>query len=160
MVVALGIPCWILGLILSFSIDEKPAHYQVSRRNLWCHRILIFSFAFLCHVFALQEIVGHPFTLNFFAIAAFFWLKKEILFYFNRAPISYLENFGKASYSIYLMHGLPPFLISIFTKDIGPVEKFFSYWIILVMLVLFFYLFVEKPSHILSRYLSRSLCKL
>jgi len=160
MVVALGLPCWILGLIMSFSIDEQPTNDQVTGISLWCHRIFIFSIAFLCHVFALQEIVGHPFTLNFFAIAAFFWLKKEILFYFNRTPISSLENFGKASYSIYLMHGLPPFLISISTKDIGPMEKFFSYWIILVMLVLIFYFLVEKPTHILSRYLYRSLCKL
>jgi len=160
MVVALGLPCWILGLILSFSIDEQPTNYQVTGISLWCHRIFIFSIAFLCHVFALQEIVGHPFTLNFFAIAAFFWLEKEILFYLNRTPISSLENFGKASYSIYLMHGLPPFLISIFTKDIGPMEKFLSYWIILVMLVLIFYFLVEKPTHILSRYLYRSLCKL
>ena len=160
MVVALGLPCWILGLILSFSIDEQPTNYQVTGISLWCHRIFIFSIAFLCHVFALQEMVGHPFTLNFFAIAAFFWLKKEILFYFNRTPISSLENFGKASYSIYLMHGVPPFLISILTKDIGPMEKFFSYWIILVMLVLIFYFLVEKPTHILSRYLYRSLFKL
>lgn len=159
MVVALGLPCWILGLILSFSVDEEPSHYQVTRMSLWCHRILIFSLAFLCHVFALQEIVGHPFTLNFFALAVFFWLKKEIFFYYNRPPNSYLENFGKASYSIYLMHGLPPFIISIFTKDIGSIENFFSYWLILVMLVLLFYLLVEKPTHILSRYLYRSLYK-
>jgi peptidoglycan/LPS O-acetylase OafA/YrhL len=160
MVVALGIPCWILGLFLSFSVDEQPANYQVSGMSIWCNRIFIFSIAFLCHVFALQEIIGHPFTLNFFAIAAFFWLKKEILFYCNIQPNSYLENFGKASYSIYLMHGLPPFLISTFTKDIGPMGKFLSYWIILVILVLIFYFLIEKPTHILSRYLYRSLCKL
>jgi peptidoglycan/LPS O-acetylase OafA/YrhL len=159
MVVALGLPCWILGLILNFTVSEKKHCPQISILNLWCNRVLIFFLAFLCHVFALQKILGHPFTLNFFAIAAFFWLKKEILFHLKRSTNSYLEKLGKASYSIYLMHGLPPFLISYLIKEIGPIEKFFSYWVILVMLVFFFYFLVEKPTHILSRNLYRYFCK-
>ena len=159
MVVALGLPCWILGLILNFTVSEKTHCPQISILNLWCNRVLIFFLAFLCHVFALQKILGHPFTLNFFAIAAFFWLKKEILFHLKRSTNSYLENLGKASYSIYLMHGLPPFLISSLIKEIGPIEKFISYWIILVILVLFFYFLIEKPTHNLSRNLYRYFCK-
>jgi peptidoglycan/LPS O-acetylase OafA/YrhL len=160
MVVALGLPCWILGLILSYNVSEDTHFHQISTFNLWCHRVLILFLAFLCHVFALQKIIGHPFTLNFFAIAAFFWLKKEILFHYKRSTTSYLESLGKASYSIYLMHGLPPFLISLLIKDISPVEKFYFYWVILIILVLFFYFLIEKPSHNLSRNLYRYLCKL
>ncbi len=156
-VILLGFPCWILGLLLCYSIDKNNHKDILSKKNLVFHRILIFFLAFASHVLALQEILGHPFTLNFFAIAGFFWLKKEITFYHDRPTNKFMDNIGKASYSIYLMHGIPVFIIFLLTSELELSYKFFLYWIILATLTSAFYFLVEKPSHKLSRKLFRQL---
>ena len=154
-VISLGFPCWILGLLLCYSVDKNNQKDILSKNNLVFHRILIFFLAFASHVLALQEVLGHPFTLNFFAIAAFFWLRKEIAFYHDRPTSNFLENLGKASYSIYLMHGIPAFIISLLTPEPEHSSRFFLYWIILAILTSAFYFLVEKPTHNLSRKLFR-----
>ena len=154
-VILLGFPCWILGLLLCYSADKNNQKDVLSKNNLVIHRILIFFLAFASHVLALQEVLGHPFTLNFFAIAAFFWLRKEITFFHDRPTSKFLENIGKASYSIYLMHGIPAFIISLLTPEPERSSRFFLYWIILAILTSAFYFLVEKPTHNLSRKLFR-----
>lgn len=154
-VISLGFPCWILGLLLCYSADKKDPKDVLSKNNLVCHRILIFFLAFASHVLALQEVLGHPFTLNFFAIAAFFWLRKEIAFYHDRPTSKFMDNLGKASYSIYLMHGIPAFIISLLISEPEHTSRFFLYWIILAILTSAFYFLVEKPTHNLSRKLFR-----
>ena len=154
-VISLGFPCWILGLLLCYSISKNNPKNSPSKKNLVLHRILIFFLAFASHVLALQEVLGHPFTLNLFAIAAFFWLRKEITFYHERPTGEFMDNLGKASYSIYLMHGIPAFIISLLTPEPERSSKFFIYWLILAILTSAFYLLVEKPTHNLSRKLFR-----
>ena len=154
-VISLGFPCWMLGLLLCYSIDNNNQKNSPSKKNLVFHRILIFFLAFASHVLALQEVLGHPFTLNLFAIAAFFWLRKEIAFYHDRPTSNFMDNLGKASYSIYLMHGIPAFIISLLTPEPERSSRFFLYWIILAILTSAFYFLVEKPTHNLSRKLFR-----
>ena len=154
-VIWLGFPCWVLGLLLCYSIDENNKKDILFKKKLVFHRILIFFLAFASHVLALQEVLGHPFTLNFFAIAAFYWLRKEIAFYHDRPTKKFMDNLGKASYSIYLMHGIPFFVISLITFELERSSKFFIYWIILAILTSAFYFLVEKPTHNLSRKLFR-----
>ena len=154
-VISLGFPCWILGLLLCYSIDNNNQKNSPSKKNLVFHRILIFFLAFATHVLALQEVLGHPFTLNLFAIAAFFWLRKEIAFYHDRPTSNFMDNLGKASYSIYLMHGIPAFIISLLIPEPERSSRFFLYWIILAILTSAFYFLVEKPTHNLSRKLFR-----
>lgn len=154
-VISLGFPCWILGLLLCYSVDKNNSKGILSKNNLIFHRILIFFLAFASHVLALQEILGHPFTLNFFAIAAFFWLRKEIAFYHDRPTNKFMDNIGKASYSIYLMHGIPPFIMRLLTPELDCSSTFFLYWIILAILTSAFYFLIEKPTHNLSRKLFR-----
>ena len=84
-VICLGFPCWLLGLLLCYTTNPNKNKLFISKTNLLFHRIFILALALLTHILALQELIGHPFTLNFFAIAAFFWLKKEIAYY-NEKP--------------------------------------------------------------------------
>ena len=154
-VISLGFPCWILGLLLCYSVDKNNQKDTLSKTNLVFHRILIFFLAFASHVLALQEVLGHPFTLNFFAIAAFFWLRKEIAFYHDRPTSKFMDNLGKASYSIYLMHGIPAYIINLLSTEPERSSTFFLYWIILAILTSAFYFLVEKPTHNLSRKLFR-----
>ena len=156
-VIALGLPCWVLGVLLCYSFDREDTPKLISIQNLFFQRALIISWAFLTHVLALQEILGHPFTLNFFALAVFFWLRKEIAYYRHNLPNKILERLGRASYSIYLMHGIPPFLIGLLETDFNRFSKFFLYWLLLINLTTLFYILVEKPSHKLSRNLFKHL---
>ena len=150
-VICLGFPCWLLGLLLCYTTNPNKNKLFISKKNLLFHRIFILALALSTHILALQELIGHPFTLNFFAIAAFFWLKKEIAYYNEKPTIKLLDSLGKASYSIYLMHGIPFFFINSITVELGPSSKFFLYWIILIILTTAFYFFIEKPTHNLSR---------
>ena len=154
-VICLGFPCWVLGLLMCYSINENNQDSSLSKKKLVFSRILIFLLAFASHVLALQEVLGHPFTLNFFAIAAFVWLKMEITFYHDKPTSKFMDNIGKASYSIYLMHGISPFIISLLTSELERSSTFFLYWIILAILTSAFYFLVEKPTHNLSRKLFR-----
>ena len=152
-VLFLGLPCWLLGVILCYDIDFKKNKRFINKRKLNFCRIFTFFAAFLTHILALQEIIGHPFTLNFFAIIAYFWIKNEILYYKNK-KINFVlfEKIGKASYSIYLIHTVPFILI----KYSGIIIKnkfldFFVYWLLLSTLTFLFFITVEKPFHKLSR---------
>ena len=123
-VIVLGLPCWVLGVLLCHSFDGEATPKLISVQNLFFQRALIIFWAFLTHVLALQEILGHPFTLNFFALAVFFWLRKEIAYYWHNLPNKILERLGRASYSIYLMHGIPPFLIGLLDSDFNRFSRF------------------------------------
>jgi peptidoglycan/LPS O-acetylase OafA/YrhL len=156
-VTALGLPCWVLGVLLCHSFDREVKPPSISVQNLFFYRALIIFCGFLTHVLALQEILGHPFTLNFFAVAVFFWLRKEIAYYWHNLPNKILERLGRASYSIYLMHGIPPFLIGLLDSDFNRFSRFLLYWLLLISLTALFYVLVEKPSHKLSRSLFKQL---
>lgn len=154
-VLFLGLPCWLLGAILVYEIktDTTP-----SKKELYSYRFLIFSLAFSTHVLALQEIIGHPFTLNFFGLACFFWLKKEICYYYNNPGILFLEKAGKSSYSLYLIHGLTLQIANyIFHPSSIWANSQLVQWSILILTTYFFYISVEKPFHRLSRLLKRQL---
>ena len=149
-VIFLGLPCWILGVILCyFVLDNKKK--SPSYIKLLFFRFFTFSFAFLTHILALQKLVGHPFTLNFFAIISFFWLKNEINFYANKEKKNTLESLGRTSYSIYLMHSFPFYFINTTEFQIFQEYKFFTYWALLIFLTFLFYFIIEKPSHQFSR---------
>ena len=149
-VIFLGLPCWLLGVLLCYKIDTKKR--TPTRRLLLMMRIGIFFLALSTHILALQQIIGHPFTLNFFAIAAFFWLRTEILFFHSNKSNRLMELWGKSSYSIYLMHGIPPHLFLFFGLDSNQaVYVFLAYWILLLPIITIFYFTVEKPFHHIAR---------
>lgn len=149
-VIFLGLPCWLLGILLCYKV--APRSKPPSRSLLLKMRIGIFALALCTHVLALQEIIGHPFTLNFFAIAAFFWLRIEILYFKLNTCNWAMELCGKSSYSIYLMHGIPPHLFLFFGLDSNKLGfVFLAYWILLIPITVIFYLSVEKPFHHIAR---------
>ena len=87
-VLMLGLPCWLLGVILCYYVLNNNNQSPSYSRLLFL-RVLTFLFALLTHVLALQELIGHPFTLNFFAIIAFFWLKNEKILMRIRMALQY-----------------------------------------------------------------------
>ena len=149
-VIFLGLPCWILGVLLCYKIE--PVNHRSSRTLLVYLRVGVFVLALATHILALQEIVGHPFTLNFFAVFAFFWLRSEILFYKFSKTNPIMETLGKSCYSIYLMHGIPFYILLISGHNFtNKFYMFIAYWLLLIPLTMTFFLLVERPFHNLAR---------
>ena len=103
--------------------------------------------------------IGFPWTLNLFAIYAFFWLKQEIQFFNFNSDVhkSPIESFGVWSYSMYLTHILA---MLIFEKIVRNVNINFTLeWVLQMAFVLsfayVFYLLFEKPFHSLARTIAR-----
>lgn len=145
-VIFLGFPCWILGVLLCYKIE--PVDNRPTYTLLIYSRLGVFLLALATHILALQEILGHPFTLNFFAFFAFFWLRLEILFYKSRKAIRFGEVLGKSCYSIYLMHGFPFHILLVL--EINSTNKFYmfiAYWLLLIPLTAIFFFMVERPFH-------------
>jgi len=148
----LGLPCWLLGCKLAegFHPGTLP-----SPGTKWIWRALVLFFSSLTFSCMLHLKIGFPWTLNFFAIVTFFWLKNEIYTRKeNCFPI--LEWAGKWSYSLYLMHGP---LANVFNRMKLKTPHVTIEWTLRLMFVLIFsylfYLAFEKTSHHLARSITK-----
>ena len=126
--------------------------------KIWCWRIFIVLAGGILHHLALQLIIGQPFTLNFFAILCYFWIKKEILYNKSNNNLTFLENFGKWSYSLYLLHNTIPYILQKYSFPFfGFVSNWGIYFLITITCSYIFYIIIEKPSHNISRRLKKML---
>ncbi len=145
----LGLPCWLCGVLIAVQIDSKD---QSKRNNLYILRITVIIVAFISHFLALQEILGHPFTLNFFSIIVMIWLCEEIVHFRKNSPYLPLEKAGLASYSLYLVHGHIASLIQyVGIPNLGTGLNIIVHWIILAGCTVGYFFLVEKPFHILAK---------
>ena len=101
--------------------------------------------------------IGAPITLNIFAIAAFFWLEREIRWVRSRGAVPALERAGLWSYSIYLMHlPLAAAVVGIFGSARVSVNNANLFVILAVLMGCYtFYRVVEEPSHRLAKAVAR-----
>ena len=154
----LGLPCWLLGCLLA---EEFAGTRPISKRAIWAWRGLIIFANAACFSFMLHLKIGFPYTLNFFGILVYFWLKLEVAMLREVGSLrkysafSILEWGGKWSYSLYLMHGPLSRVYNSFGLDDLDV---ITTWCLKISFILpfsyLFYLLVEKPSHWLARRIS------
>lgn len=144
----LGLPCWLLGCKLAegFEPGTRP-----SLKTKWIWRVVVLFTSSLTFSCMLHLKIGFPWTLNFFGIVVFFWLKKEVYTKpENCFPL--LEWAGKWSYSLYLMHGP---LSNVFDRMNLWTPHATVEWTLRIAFVLtlsyMFYLAFEKTSHHLAR---------
>lgn len=149
----LGLPCWLLGVILAESI-RKPLSIP-SSSTIWKWRLGAIVLGSITRNLAFQGIIGNHLTLNFFAIYAFFWLRHEIAYYNkvdDHKPSSILEWSGKWSYSLYLIHPLAFKLFELIPlPDFGSMVNWFIKFNFILAVSIAFYFIFEKPSHLLAR---------
>ena len=142
----LGLPCWLLGVLLAEKYDSLK-----SRKNsfikLQVVRCLIIFASTLSYGLFLYFRIGFPITLNFFALAVFFWLSFEISQTEYR-PIKCLESGGKWSYSLYLTHWpLYLYFHEINMFEFSPRLLWLIQFIFILLGAYIFYLIFEKTSH-------------
>lgn len=147
----IGLPCWLLGVILAQQIDS--VFRPVSPARAWLFRFAVLLSGILLDVLKFHFFVSYIFTMNVFALLLFFWIRNEILYFKERQPPRLLEFSGKFSYSLYLCHNVFVFFITM----VLPLNIFTYFPIIMLVLLAsyLFYLGVERPSHLLSRKLAR-----
>jgi peptidoglycan/LPS O-acetylase OafA/YrhL len=147
-----GLPCWLLGVILAEKISETKIENSLpSFHKLIFLRLTIWVFAVICSILRYHFEIGYSLTLNIFAIAVYFWLYNEIIYYKNKSSNQILEWAGKWSYSLYLCHLFSKPLVSLLTLSSGIL--FLDWFIPISTAVLFSYLFyvlIERPSHKLA----------
>ena len=148
----LGLPCWLLGCCLAEKADELCASAANINVHIWRWRFAAWFLSWICSALRFHSPIKYPWTLTLFAVFAFFWLGKEILHYQAHAPAPILENAGKGSYSIYLVHLLGPALYTFWSLPMfSPITHWLVQIIFTLLLCYIFYLLVEKPSHSLAR---------
>ena len=152
----LGLPCWLLGCLLAERMKFDEATVTPSQGEIWIWRFSIWGISWITSAMRFHTHVGFPWTLNFFALAAFFWLRREIA-YFRTVPANRLLEFGGLwAYSIYLCHTVfPSFLAKFHFPNLGPNLNWTLATSLNLCLCLVFYFVVERPSHLVARKVGR-----
>ena len=148
----LGLPCWLLGAEIAEMI-QRPEQPCVTTRSIFAWRLSTWCLAAFCVALKFRTPLGDPWTMNLFAVFAFFWIHREIVYFTNKPPSRLLESFGIWSFSLYITH-------QIFWqnwRDYWNIQKpygFFEYFGTLAAILFAaygFYLIVELPTHKFSR---------
>lgn len=147
----LGFPCWLLGCKLAegFKVRVDPS---AKTKLFW--RVLVIATASLTFSLMIHAGLGFPWSLNFFAIITFFWLKNE-LSTTKQKCFSIFEWGGKWSYSFYMLH-VP--ISRVYNENLGFANNEVlspEHWILRLLCVFagsyIFYLAFEKTSHEFAR---------
>lgn len=145
----LGLPCWLLGVKLADSFTHSESKI-ISVKRITIYRFGVWIASVLFSILRFHTTIGYNVSLNIFAIVVYLWLQQEILYYQNREPSKLLENAGKWSYSLYLIH-LFTYWVYAFLPNFGPLVNLFLGILTALIDSYIFYLIVEKPSHKLSQ---------
>ena len=139
-----GLPAWLLGCVLA---QKYRTSWNIG--SIWPWRITTAVLASTLYWATINTSVGYYLTMVPFALVAALWLVAEISSA-RQSPVVALEFVGRACFSIYLMHIVMAAVIS----RMGISEPFITTVLSLIMIAPF-YLVVERPSHILARYLGK-----
>jgi peptidoglycan/LPS O-acetylase OafA/YrhL len=148
-----GFPMWLLGVKLSeVYVKFKDEELKISFSKITLIRIGIICLSSVASILRFHYGIAYGYTLPVFSLFAFYWLKKELIFYTDKEENKILAYGGTISFSIYLIH----VLVMVFFTDILKIKMLNlgnSLGLILVILFISwgFYMIVEKPSHRFSR---------
>jgi peptidoglycan/LPS O-acetylase OafA/YrhL len=144
------LPCWLLGVIIAEQIDDLK---HVTYKSVVIYRFLVFFGSWCCSVGKFHFHIWYMASMNIFALLLFKWIEAEITYFKHNLPNPMLEKMGNFSYSVYLCHHTVYVAFGLLLY-----ANFYTYpLLILITIVIsfFFYLFIEKPSHLLARKINR-----
>jgi peptidoglycan/LPS O-acetylase OafA/YrhL len=150
-------PTWLLGCLLAESLDKLKNTTRTISIWYWRLSAWLYSVLAMLLVYHSPIRIGYPGSLLLFSFFSYFWLQQELVRWTTSAPLRWLENAGKWSYSVYLIHMI---VIAEFAELRGALPT--TLWWILLLAVIFgvsylFFLVVERPSHLAARRWARSL---
>jgi peptidoglycan/LPS O-acetylase OafA/YrhL len=146
----LGFPAWLLGMKLAADVDRlrTNANYRI-----WLLRLAIVATPAIALVLNFHSPIRYGLTLNLFAVLCFFWLRMELGLMHRPFP-RMLEQAGKASYSLYLVH--IPVLYWLERFHLPTALRYPAAILVALVAAYLFYVTVESLSHGWARSISRS----
>ncbi len=147
---AIGLPCWLLGVILAEHIDSYT--YKVTALNIYTWRAVVLLTSMVIQIARYKYFLSWIVSMNLFAFLLFFWLRNEIIYYRDHKSVPFFERLGKFSYSLYLTHELVVMGLMFYIPF-----NFYTYLLYILLCVAssyIIYLFLEKPSHLLAQKIS------
>jgi peptidoglycan/LPS O-acetylase OafA/YrhL len=148
-----GLPCWLLGVLLAENIDTITK--SVSVKRILFLRIGVFAISVVLNIAKFHFFVSYIFSMNLFALILFVWIRDEILYYRERQPVRLLEEMGKFSYSLYLIHSVCYAMLIYFFPL--TMLSYFIFIAVAIFMSYLFYLSIEKPSHLLAKKLTNKI---
>ncbi len=150
----LGLPCWLMGCLIAHRFDrDSVQHRSLSTAAIWGARVGIVAVGTLCSVIRFHASIGSPWSLTLFSPLVYLWLREEIRYSLAHPPILILEKLGMMTYSIYLTHLLAHKFLQ---GTVGPIQEEWlprwGYFVAVFAMTTVFYLMVERPSHLLARW--------
>ncbi|THD77701.1 MAG: acyltransferase [Phenylobacterium sp.] len=143
-------PFWLLGAELAERYRRGSLR---TRGSIWiwrCAAVVLCGLATVA-LYHLPIAVGYPWTMPAFAVFATFWVAQEIGHAEQKGAVAVLELLGAGSYSLYLAHKIPLEALPAPTGALGWLELLAA----IAAATLALYVFVERPSHQLARWLGR-----
>lgn len=134
-----SLPSWLLGCKLAESdLGKKTSQFS----NIVYWRFFIAITASTLAWLTMNTPMGYCYTIIFFSILIFFWIRKEIS---SKQSKSIFDWVGSWSFSIYLIHMIANAYLDKFQLP------FQAKMVLYLFLCYAFFLIVEYPSHMLSR---------
>lgn len=150
-------PCWLLGCLLAenFLSAHGQALTDPPWQHVWAWRAVIVATIPFTVLLRFHGGIGHPWTMNLFAVLVYFWLTVELRHLAVRPPHRLLEAAGTISYSVYIVHRP---IYHVLQELNLPVWGAVADWVGMIFTIYLcstvFYLLIERPSHRLARRLS------
>jgi peptidoglycan/LPS O-acetylase OafA/YrhL len=96
--------------------------------------------------------ISFTYTMVWFGVLAFFWIKNEIAYGTHNPPWRLLASAGARSYLLYLTHGPAAELFGMFSNpNVNSILGWCALYAVILALAYMFYLLVERPSHQMAR---------
>ena len=146
-----GLPCWLLGVMLAEEFDSMQKNVSVTK--LWLFRLLVFTCSVFIQISRYRLHLSCLLSENFLALLLFLWLRNEFTYYKQHPSSRLFEQMGKFSYSLYLCHELFTLLFQNYFSISAYTYPIYIGITILGSYVV--YLLVEYPSHRLAQLLTK-----
>jgi peptidoglycan/LPS O-acetylase OafA/YrhL len=148
------LPVWLLGCSLAEEVEMLQALRADAWWRIWMWRFGVWFASWITEMLHFKAHLPLTQTMAWFGIIAYLWVKNEIVWSKTRAPSRVLAWAGLWSYSLYLVHPQTADLwYALNIQNVGP--RLFWCGVILSSLAgaYAFYLVVERPSHLLARWI-------
>lgn len=152
-----GYPAWLLGCLLAESVPKSHALQLQGSIWFWRAGAWIFSVLAMMLVYHSPIKVGYPATMLAFSFLCFFWLQQELLRWQVRTPLRWLEDAGKWSFSLYLVHKIVIAEVADLSLSLPVLLIWLTEFIGVLGLSYLFFRVVERPCHTAARRWGRAL---
>jgi peptidoglycan/LPS O-acetylase OafA/YrhL len=146
---AIGLPCWLLGVLIANHIDDLK---QATFKSVATYRVIVYALSCFCSIGKFHLHLSYILSMNIFALLIYKWIQTEIVYFKTKPANPVLEKMGKFSYSLYLCHPLLYVILTMFISN-----NILTYPLIVLLTIASsygFYLLVEKPGHKLARHIN------